>query len=116
MLSVAVINDYMRIFQKIADWSVLDEFAKVDFYTDHISSEGEAVARLAPYDVIVAERDRTPFNRSLLEQLPNLKLLVTTGAVNWLIDLDAAKELGVTVSYTGGVPGAAPELTWGLLL
>ena len=116
MLRVAVINDYMRIFQTVADWSVLDSFAKVDFYTDNISSEGEAVARLAPYHVIVSERDRTPFSRSLLEQLPNLKLLVTTGAVNWLIDLEAAKEQGVTVSYTGGVPGAAPELTWGLLL
>ena len=116
MLRVAVINDYMGIFAEITDWSPLESLAKVDFYTDHIADEEAAVARLEVYDVIVAERERTPFTRSLFERLPNLKLLVTTGGVNWLIDLEAAKECGVTVSYTGGAPGAAPELTWGLLL
>lgn len=116
MLRVAVINDYMGIVPQVADWSVLDGLAAVDFYSDHISDENAAAARLEPYDVIVAERDRLPFTRSLLERLPQLKLLVTTGAVNWLIDLEAAKAKGVTVCYTGGTPGAAPELTWGLLL
>ncbi len=116
MLRVAVINDYMGIFSRIADWSPLEGIAKVDFYTDNIAGEEAAVARLRGYDVIVAERDRTAFTRSLLTRLPDLKLLVTTGGINWLIDLDAATDCGVTVSYTGGVPGAAPELTWGLLL
>ncbi len=116
MLRVAVINDYMGIVPKIADWSQLDGLGEVDFYADHIPSEDAAAERLASYDAIVAERDRLPFTRSLFERLPNLKLLVTTGGVNWLIDLEAAKEKGITVCYTMGVPGAAPELTWGLLL
>jgi phosphoglycerate dehydrogenase-like enzyme len=116
MLRVAVINDYMGIVPQVADWSALDGLANVTFYSDHIPDEDAAAARLKTYDVIVAERDRTPFTRALIERLPQLKLLVTTGAVNWLIDLDAAKARGVTVCYTGGTPGAAPELTWGLLL
>jgi len=116
MLRVAVINDYMKIVAAIADWKALDGLATVDFYHDHIRDEAALAARLAPYDIIVTERDRTPFTRSLFDRLPNLKQLVTTGAVNWMIDFDAAKARGVTVCYTGGVPGAAPELTWGLLL
>jgi phosphoglycerate dehydrogenase-like enzyme len=116
MRRVAVINDYMRIVPTIADWSVLDGLATIDFFHDHLRDETAVAARLAPYDIIVAERDRTPFPRSLFLKLPNLKLLVTTGAVNWTIDFDAANERGVTVCYTGGVPGAAPELAWGLLL
>ena len=72
--------------------------------------------RLERYEVIEVERDRTPFTRSLFDRLPRLKLLVTTGGVNWLIDLNVAKERGVTVCYSGGIPGGAPELTWGLLL
>lgn len=116
MLRVAVINDYMGIVPQVADWSVLGDLADVDFYSDHIPDEDAAAERLKPYEVIVAERDRTPFTRSLFERLPQLKLLVTTGGVNWLIDLEAAKAGGVTVCYTGGTPGAASELTWGLLL
>jgi phosphoglycerate dehydrogenase-like enzyme len=116
MLRVAVINDYMGIVPQVADWTVLDGIATVDFYSDHITDENTAAERLRPYDVIVAERDRTPFTRALFERLPQLKLLVTTGGVNWLIDLETAKARGVTVCYTGGTPGAAPELTWGLLL
>lgn len=116
MLRVAVINDFMRIVPVIADWTALEGLATVDFYHDHIRDEAALAARLAPYDIIVTERDRTPFTRTLFERLPQLKLLATTGAVNWMIDFDAAKERGVTVCYTGGVPGAAPELTWGLLL
>jgi phosphoglycerate dehydrogenase-like enzyme len=116
MLRVAVINDYMRVVQTIADWSILKGIATVDFFHDHLRDEAAVAARLASYDVIVSERDRTPFTRTLFERLPNLKLLVTTGAVNWMIDFDAAKERNVLVCYTGGAPGAAPELTWGLLL
>jgi phosphoglycerate dehydrogenase-like enzyme len=116
MLRVAVINDYMRIVPEMADWSALKGLATVDFFHDHIRDEAALAERLAPYDVIVAERDRTPFTRSLFARLPNLKFLSVTGAVNWMIDFDAAKERGIVISYTGGVPGAAPELTWGLLL
>ena len=61
-------------------------------------------------------RERTPFPRSVIGQLPRLKLLVTTGAANAAIDLQAAADHGVVVCGTGGSPTAAPELTWALLL
>jgi lactate dehydrogenase-like 2-hydroxyacid dehydrogenase len=67
------------------------------------------------YDVIVAMRERTVFDAALLESLPQLKLLVTTGMANASIDTAAAARLGVTVAGTRGIVGPA-ELTFGLLL
>ena len=61
-------------------------------------------------------RERTPLNRKILSQLPNCKLIVSTGARNASIDLSAAEEFGITVKNTGYLASGAPELTWGLLL
>jgi phosphoglycerate dehydrogenase-like enzyme len=71
---------------------------------------------LAGFDVVVAMRERTPFPRSLLERLPRLRLLVTTGARNAAIDLAAAADRGVTVCSTGAHPTGPVELTWELIL
>ncbi len=72
--------------------------------------------RLAAFDAIVAMRERTPFARSLLSRLPNLRLLVTTGARNAAIDVIAATELGIAVAGTEGLPYPTAELTWALIL
>ncbi len=117
---VAVLDDYQDVARTYADWSSLD--ADVDVFDEYIGDYDELVRRLEPYEVIAAMRERTPFPRALLEALPNLKLLVTTGMRNKAIDLEAAAELGITVSGTGN--GARPdrswgptaELTWGLIL
>jgi phosphoglycerate dehydrogenase-like enzyme len=77
---------------------------------------GDAAERLRPFDAVVAMRERTPFPRALLERLPALRLLITTGMVNASIDLDAARELGVTVCGTGSQPHGPAELTWALIL
>jgi phosphoglycerate dehydrogenase-like enzyme len=83
---------------------------------EHLTG-GELVAALNGADVVVAMRERTGFDRELFAQLPDLKLLVTTGRANAAIDLDAAAGHGVTVSATGGPPSAnTAELTWALIL
>lgn len=79
-------------------------------------SEEQAAAALASFDIVVAMRERTRFPLRVLKLLPNLKLLVTTGAANEAIDMEAAAEQGVQVCGTGGSPAAAPEMTWALLL
>jgi phosphoglycerate dehydrogenase-like enzyme len=76
----------------------------------------ELVRALEPYDVIVAMRERTFFDAPRLSQLPQLRLLVTTGMSNSSIDLAAASAQGVTVCGTGGVGSSTAELTWGLIL
>ena len=114
-MKIAILDDYQDLALRIADWSVL-EGAEITVFNDTISDESALVARLKPFAAIAAMRERTPFPRSLLESLPNLKLLVTTGMRNASIDLEAAAELGITVSGTGGVAHPTAELTWGLIL
>ena len=115
MRRIAVLDDYQYAAATYADWSRLPEPVEVAEFADHV--EGDAlVTRLAPFDVVVAMRERTPFPRSVLERLPNLKLLVTTGAKNVAIDVAAAAEHGITVCGTGAHPSGTAELTWALIL
>lgn len=72
--------------------------------------------RLRGFEIVLAMRERTPFPRRLLEELPQLKLLITTGMRNASIDVEAARDLGITVCGTRGLPYPTAELTWALIL
>ena len=113
---VAVLDDYQGVAREMADWSVLPPGTEVQVFRDHLADEAAVAGRLRDFPVVVAMRERTPFPRSLLERLPALRLLVTTGMRNASIDLAAATERGVLVCGTGGVGGSTAELTWGLIL
>jgi phosphoglycerate dehydrogenase-like enzyme len=113
---VAVLDDYQDAAPRSADWSLLDGRAEISFFSDHLDAHDDIVARLEPFDVIVAMRERTPFPRSLLAALPALRLLITTGPANASFDLVAAKEHGVTICGTGGLLHPTSELAWGLIL
>ena len=116
MAQVAVLDDYQDVAMKMADWSVLPSDSGVQTFRDHLSDQDAVVERLEEFEIVVAMRERTPFPRGLLERLPRLKLLVTTGRRNASIDLEAASDLGVVVSGTGGLNYPTAELTWGLIL
>lgn len=116
MTQVAVLDDYQNVAPDMADWRALPPGVSVDFFSDHLSDEDDLARRLEPYRVIVAMRERTPFQRSLLSRLPNLQLLITTGMRNASIDVGAANERGVTVCGTDGLPYPTAELTWALIL
>jgi phosphoglycerate dehydrogenase-like enzyme len=88
----------------------------VTVFREPFTSQEALVAALAGYSIVIAMRERTPFPRPVLEKLPALKLLVTTGMANAAIDVAAAEDHGITVCGTPGSPTAAPELTWALLL
>jgi phosphoglycerate dehydrogenase-like enzyme len=113
---IAVLDDYQYVAASLADWSLLPEAVEVVEFADHIGDVDTLVTRLQPFDVVVAMRERTPFPRAVLERLPNLRLLVTTGARNPSIDVAAARECGVTVCGTGAHPTGTAELTWALIL
>jgi phosphoglycerate dehydrogenase-like enzyme len=85
------------------------------FY-EKLNGEDTLADRLRDFEIIVAMRERTHFPRSLLQRLPKLKLLVTTGMRNVAIDSKAAAELGIVVSGTGMLTPPTAELTWGLIL
>lgn len=116
MKRVAVLDDYQGVAITMADWSVLEGQVEVVSFHDHLFDEDALAARLADFEVVVCMRERTPIPRTLLERLPNLELLVTTGPFNAVIDARAANERGVVVSGTGGAIHNTSELTWALIL
>lgn len=117
-MKVLVLDDYLRIARQSAPWDRLPEGAQLDVLPDPVASEADRKRIFAPYDVIVAMRERTAFPASLVEALPNLRLLVTTGMRNAAIDLEACRRRGITVcGAPGGKSSAAPaELAWALIL
>ncbi|WP_199433186.1 D-2-hydroxyacid dehydrogenase family protein [Qaidamihabitans albus] len=113
-MKIAILDDYQDVALGLADWGRLD--AETVVFTEHIADRDELVRRLAGFEVVVAMRERTPFPAELLERLPDLRLLVTTGQRNAAIDVAAADRLGIVVSGTGYLPHPTAEHTWALIL
>src|SRR5579862_7787429 len=107
-MRVAILDDYQQVALASADWSAVRERAEIHVFTTHIGRTEALVNALEPFDVIVAMRERTPFDAERLGRLPQLRLLVTTGMSNASIDLAAAAARGISSSTA--------ELTWGLIL
>ena len=112
----AVLDDYQGVALSMADWSAVSDAYDVRVITEPMRDFEQTRRALADCRVVVAMRERTPFPASLLSELPELRLLVTTGMNNASIDLGAARELGIVVSGTGSAPDPPAELTWALIL
>ena len=114
-ISVAILDDFQNVTRTLADWGRLPPHVAVSVFNDHV--EGETLLRrLKPFDVLVVTRERTPLPRALIEQLPQLKLVVTAGMRNLGIDLAACRDHGVLVCGTGSGSSPTAELAWGLIL
>ena len=116
MIRIAILDDYQNIASSMADWGSLGSDCATSFFHDHVVDQAALAARLAPFQVIVAMRERTPFPGPLLAQLPQLRLLVTTGMRNASIDVKAAIAQGITVCGTQGLGYPTAELAWGMML
>lgn len=117
-MKVLVLDDYIGVAQASADWKMLPAGSELTIIDRWLPTDVERAEVLRPYQVIVAMRERTPFPAALIEALPNLRLLVTTGGRNASIDIGACNRRGVVVCSAPGDPiGSAPaELTWALIL
>jgi phosphoglycerate dehydrogenase-like enzyme len=110
MTRIAILDDYQGVALQMADWSALEAQCEIAVFREAFESELAAAEALDGFDVVCANRERTPFPRTLFEKLPELRLLVTTGMRNLAIDLDAARDHGVTVCGTASPGHAASEL------
>jgi len=114
-MKIAVLDDYANVALEMADWSGLKN-VEITVFNDTLTKHNAIVQRLEPFDVICMMRERTPFPASLLDALPNLKLLVTSGPRNLSIDLEAATRNKVTVSSTESRKTTTSELAMLLML
>jgi phosphoglycerate dehydrogenase-like enzyme len=115
-MQVAILDDYQNVAMKMADWSPVAEHADITVFNDHVADPDDLVARLAPFDVVFVMRERTPLSRAIIERLPRLKMIASTGPFNASIDMAAAEEHGIHVGTTGGSVASTVELTWALIL
>lgn len=118
-LNVAILDDYLGLAQKAADWSPLAGRVAVTSFDRSLARAPDAAELLRPFDVICLMRERMPVGDDLLGRLPNLKLLCVTGPYCRPLDVGAAIRRGIVVSHTelrGTYRKATCELTWGLML
>ena len=113
---VAILDDYQNVAFKFADWSGIKDRLAIDSFPDTTADEDVLAKRLEPYTIICAMRERTKFRASLLDRLPNLRFIATTGPYNAGIDIAHAKTKGIVVSGTGGKGNSTLEHIWALLL
>jgi phosphoglycerate dehydrogenase-like enzyme len=113
---IAVLDDYQNAALESADWSVIRDRADITVFQDHLNDTDAVIERLLPFDIVCVMRERTPLPRNLVERLPNLKFIASTGPVNSSIDVVAAADRGIVVSHTGYRSNPAIDLTWALIL
>jgi D-3-phosphoglycerate dehydrogenase len=112
----AILDDYQNIALSLGDWSKLSSEVETKVFNAHLGGSDKVIAALQGFNIVCMMRERTPFPRAVIEALPDLKLLITTGGYNKSIDVEAAKERNVTVCGTGSFGSPTAALTFGLIL
>lgn len=116
MTKVAVLDDYQGVSTAMAGWEALGDRVEVTVFQDTITDRAALIERLRPFDIVCLMRERTPFKADLIEALPSLKLIVTTGKRNLSIDVAAAAARGIPVCGTSSSGYAAAELAFALII
>jgi phosphoglycerate dehydrogenase-like enzyme len=116
MTRIAIIDDWGGMVRPLAHWQRLEGRATIDAFQDTLADDGALARRLAPYDVVVAIRERTRFTAALIERLPALKLLALAGRWTGQVDLAAAAARGIVVTETEGSAVNAFEHTVALMM
>jgi phosphoglycerate dehydrogenase-like enzyme len=115
-LRCAILDDYLNLSLKVADWSKVEDRVDVTVFTQPFASPEAAVSALKDFEIICAMRERTPFPRVMFDSLPKLKLLITSGMRNASIDLAAAKDKQIVVCGTNWPRDPTAALTMGMIL
>jgi D-3-phosphoglycerate dehydrogenase len=116
MVKAAILDDYQNVALKLADWSPVAKDVDITVFDKPFAGPDAAIKALQGFAIIVGMRERTPFPRKVIEALPDLKLLITTGARNNSFDVKAAAECGIPVCGTGGFGNPTASIAIGLML
>lgn len=115
-MKVAILDDYQNVALELADWAGVRRHAEITVFTDHLADPSAVVERLRPFEVVCVMRERTPLPSNILKQLPNLRLIASTGPRNASIDTQTATDLGIVVTATGYDATPTIEFAWSLIL
>ena len=115
-VKVAILDDYQHVAFKFADWSPVIDFLDIDVYDQTLHDEAKLAERLQPYSIICAMRERTKFPQSLIDKLPNLRLIASTGPRNRGIDVKHAISKGIIVCRTAVGGDSTLEHIWTLIM
>ncbi len=116
MIKVAVLDDYQDAFKQIVDTSMFKDKYNFKIFNEPFADENEAIIKLEGFEVLFLMRERTPLTKNLLENLPNLKYIMTSGMRNNSINLEITKKKGILVCGTEINSNPAAEITWALIL
>lgn len=116
MIKVAILDDYQNVFEQIIDTNLYKDKFEFKIFNEHFLTESEAIVSLEDFEALFIMRERTPLTKNLINSLPKLKYIMTSGMRNNSIDLKTAKEKKIIVTGTEINPNPAAELTWALIL
>ncbi len=116
MIKIAVLDDYQNAFQQIVEIEKHKEKFDFKIFNEPFLDEKEAIVELEDFEALFIMRERTPMTKTLIESLPKLKYIMTSGMRNKAIDLEAAKKKNIIVCGTEINPNPAAEITWALIL
>ncbi|MGA8997143.1 MAG: D-2-hydroxyacid dehydrogenase family protein, partial [Pseudolabrys sp.] len=116
MVRAAILDDYQNVAMKMADWSAISKDVELKVFNAPLGGPDAVIKALQGFAVVVGMRERTAFPRKVIEALPDLKLLITTGARNNSFDVKACTERGVTVCGTGSFGSPTTGIAFGLML
>src|SRR5215475_8132006 len=112
----AILDDYQNVALTVADWSKVSGDLDIKVFNTHLGGAEKVIATLQDFEIVCAMRERTAFPRAVIEKLPQLKLLITTGMRNASIDFAAAKARGIVVCGTPAVGSPTSGIAIGLML
>ena len=116
VVRMGILDDWEGCAERWVDWAAVLPDVELTIHRDHLEERDALVERLSSYDIVMLMRERTPISAEVLDALPRLRLLVTTGMRNRSLDIPAVHARGITLCGTRGLQWAAPELTWALIL
>ena len=116
MLKVAILDDYQNVSQEFVDLKKLSGKYEFKIFSEPFLDEADAIEQLADFEALLIMRERTLISKNLIDNLNDLKYIITSGVRNKSVDLEAAKKRKIIVCGTDINTNPTPELTWALIL
>ena len=112
MLNVAVLDDYQNVTKKFGNWHQLDGKINLKIFNKYFDDSNELVNCLSDFNVLCLMRERTLLSPNIINQLPKLKLVITTGMWNPSVDKNSLNKRKIVFCGTENRIESTAELSW----